>query len=171
MRLADETNRTGLRSFFAQFFDESNPGTFHQPVERAVEHGVAMKVDFSAVRGFYEPVILTGKEPCHAAFVRGVMHLDLSPHLAGGILDLSLRCGKRVADGNKWMRILRHVVMGSRYDDVLVLRHCDPKVDLEDVAMPVSGLRSVDYDLAACDPPAELLKPLQLSSHFGRDLR
>ena len=63
-----------------------------------------MEIDLESVRRFDEPAILPGQEPGHTTVIRRKVRLDLPAHLAGGILDLALRSGERVA--NRDQRVL-----------------------------------------------------------------
>ncbi len=67
MVFADEADGARLRAFVALFLDEDHFRADDQAVEGPVENGVAMKIDFTAVRRFDESTFLASEEFCHTA--------------------------------------------------------------------------------------------------------
>ncbi len=54
------------------------------------------------------------------------------------------------------MLTLGRIAMRFVNNDVIVLGHCDAKLNLEEAAAAVPGLRPSDHDMAARDARAEL---------------
>ena len=52
-------------------------------------------------------------------------------------------------------------------NDVLMLRHRDANIDLEQTALPMSRLRRDDRHVAACDPVVEFFQPFGVLFDFG----
>ena len=111
MMFADFANRARLRAFLPEFLDEANFGTDCQTIERIVENAVAMEIDLAAVGGLDEAIIVTGHEFRHAAMVLRFMRLNLTAHLADGVLDLALSRGEGILDRDPDMLMLWHVAM------------------------------------------------------------
>ena len=62
MAFADEVDGARLRAFVALFLDEDHFRADDQAVEGPVENGVAMKIDFTAVRRFDKSTIIASEE-------------------------------------------------------------------------------------------------------------
>ena len=65
MAFADEVDGARLRAFVALFLDEDHFRADDQAVEGPVENGVAMKIDFTAVRRFDKSTIIASEELSH----------------------------------------------------------------------------------------------------------
>jgi len=148
---ADEADRARLRAFVALFLDEDHFRADDQAVEGPVENGVAMKIDFAAVRRFDESTILASEEFYHTAVFIRHMFFDLTAHVLLSAFDLAYRRVKNFPDRDQRMLALGLVAMRLVDDDLLMLRHCDAKLDLEKIAAPVPGLRPGDDDMTARD--------------------
>ena len=96
MVFADLANRASLRAFLPYLFYEADLGVDRQTIEGIVENAVAMEIDLAAVGGLDEPIIVTGQELRHAAMVLRFMRLDLTAHLADGVLNLALSRAKGI---------------------------------------------------------------------------
>ena len=88
-----------------------NFGTDRQTIESIVENTVAMEIDLAAVGGLDEAIIVTGHEFRHAAMVLRFMRLDLTAHLADGVLDLALSRGEGILDRDPDVLVLGHVAV------------------------------------------------------------
>jgi hypothetical protein len=98
------------------------------------------------------------------------MLLDIATHLARSVLDLTDRLVESLPDRDQRVLALVRVAVRPGDGNFLTLRHCDPKIDLEQSALPAPGLRSDDRDIAARDSRAELIEALHLSVDFGPNL-
>ena len=168
--LADQANDARLRAFVTLFFDEADFRPDDQAVEGPVENSVAMKIDFTAVQRFDESAIFAGEELCHPAMALRHMFLDLTPHLAGDVFDLPYRSVESLPDRDQSVLALGRVTVCFIDDDFFMPGHCDSKIDLEEITLPVSSLRSTDYDFATRYPTAELFQSFHLSGDLGSNL-
>ena len=154
--LADETNSARLSALLARLLDECYLGADLQSVECSVDYGVAVKIDFAPVRRLYEAVISSRKEFCHPAAICLHMFLHLMAHVARDVLNLAHRRIESIPDCDERMLALGRVAMQLVNNDVIVLGHCDAKLNLEEAAAAAPGLRPNDDDVAARDARAEL---------------
>ena len=69
------------------------------------------------------------------------MFLDLIAHITLDAFDLPHRRVESVSDRDQSVLVLGRVAMGPTDDDVFTLGHCDLKIDLEEFAFPMAGLR------------------------------
>ena len=95
------------------------------------------------------------------------MRLDLTAHLADGVLDLALSRGEGILDRDPDVLMLWHVAVSLVDNDVLMIRHRDANIDLEQTARPMSRLRRDDRHVAACDPVVEFFQPFGVLFDFG----
>src|SRR5208282_5892650 len=167
MMFADFVNRARLRAFLPEFLDEADFGTDCQTIESIVENAVAVEIDLAAVGSLDEAIVVTGHEFRHAAMVLRFMRLDLAAHLADGVLDLALSRGECILDRDRDVLMLWRVVMGPRDKNVLMLRHRDADIDLEQTALPMPRLRRNDRHTAARDPVVEFFQPFGVLFDFG----
>jgi len=98
------------------------------------------------------------------------MFFDLTAHVLLSAFDLAYRRVKNLPDRDERMLALGLVAMRLVDDDLLMLRHCDAKLDLEKIAAPVPGLRPGDDDMTARDARAELFEAAHLRRDLGSNL-
>jgi hypothetical protein len=175
MVFADEAHCAGLRAFLSHLLDEPDFGTHRQTVEGVIENTVAVKENLAAISGFDEPVILSGKEFRHTAVIFLFMWFDLTAHFPNGILNLTLRRAECILDRDRNVLMLWRVAVSFGHDDVLMRRHGDADIDLEQIALLMPRLRRNDRHIAARDPVMEFLQvfglPFDLGAYFLRRLR
>src|ERR1019366_4879846 len=167
MVFADLANRASLRAFLPYLFYEADLGVDRQTIEGIVENAVAMEIDLAAVGGLDEAIIVTGHKFRHAAMVLRFMRLDLTPHLADGVLDLALSRGECILDRDRDVLVLRRVAVSLGDNDILGLRHGDADIYLEQTTLPMPRLRRYDRHVAALNPVVEFLQPFGLLFDFG----
>jgi hypothetical protein len=83
------------------------------------------------------------------------MFFPLIAHFAREVLNLAHRV-KSIPDCDQGMLMLGRVAMHGVNNDVIVLGHCDAKLNLEEAAATAPGLQSSDHDAAARNTRAEL---------------
>ncbi|GLQ56581.1 hypothetical protein GCM10010862_38400 [Devosia nitrariae] len=108
---------------------ESNRRADLQPIESAVDDGVAMEVDLLGVIGLDESVVLTRHEARDAPAGFTGMDLHLATHPARGILNLAVCGGEGFSHRDQGVLVFRLVPVGPVDDDVIVARHGDAKVN------------------------------------------
>lgn len=94
-----------------------------------------MKIDLAAIGRFDKSIILAGDQLAHAAAIRRQILFHIAAHAPHGVLDLPLRRGEGVANGNGNMLVLMNIAMRLVDDDVLVLRQSDAQIDLEQATL------------------------------------
>ena len=108
------------------------------------------------------------------AMVFPFMRLYLTAHFADSILNLALGRAECILDRDRDMLVLRRVVVSLGHDDVLVRRHGDADVDLEQTALLMPRPRRDDGHIAARDPIMKFLQmlgvPFDLGANFLRRL-
>src|SRR5271163_259456 len=97
--LAEQLHRARLRSFLAGFLGECHAGAGTQAGKAAVEHAVAMKIDFAAVAGFQETELAGRIEPRHRSDRRAIVLLHQALQPANVILQPPLCALEGVVDG------------------------------------------------------------------------
>jgi hypothetical protein len=175
MVFSDDAHRARLRTLLSHLLDEPDFGTDRQTVEGVIENTIAVEKDLAAIGGFNEPVILSGEEFRHTAMIFLFMWFDLTAHFPNGILNLTLRRAEGILDRNRDVLMLWGVAVSFGHDDVLVRRHGDADIDLEQIALLMPRLRRNDRHIAARDPVMEFLQvfglPFDLGAYFLRRLR
>ena len=91
----------------------------------------------------------------------------MNPHLTDRVLDLALSRVKGILDRNRDVLVLRGVVMRFGDENVLMLRHRDANIDLEQTTLPMPRLWRDDRYVAACDPVVEFFQPFGVLFDFG----
>src|ERR1019366_2240911 len=125
---------TCLWTLLSHLLDEPNFGTDRQMVEGVIENTIAVEKNLAAIGGFNEPVILSGKEFRHTAVIFLFMRLDLTAHFPNGVLDLTLRRAEGVLDRDRDVLMFWRAAVSLGHDDVLMRRHGDADIDLEQIA-------------------------------------
>jgi len=174
MVFADEPHCAGLRTFFSRLLDEPDFGTDCQAVEGVIENTVAVKENLAAIGGFDEPTILSGEEFRHMAVIFPFMRFNFTAHFANGVFNLTLRRPERILDRDRDVLVLWRVAVSLGHDDVLVRRHGDADIDLEQTALLMPRLWRDDGHIAAGDPIMKFLQvlglPFDLGANFLRRL-
>jgi hypothetical protein len=93
----------------------------------------------------------------------------LVAHFARDVLDLPHRGVEGLPNRNQRMLALGRIAVSLGDDDVMTLGHRDSHVDLEELALPMSGLRTGDRHVTARYPIAELFQAFGLLGDFGSD--
>jgi len=96
-----------------------------------------------------------------------LMRLDLTAHLADRVLDLALSRVKGILDRNRDVLVLRGVIMRFGDENVLMLRHRDANIDLEQTTLPMPRLRRDDRNVAARNPVVEFFQPFGVLFNIG----
>jgi hypothetical protein len=174
MVFADEAHRARLRPFFSHLLDEPDCGADCQTVEGIIENSVAVKKDLAAVGRFDEPTILSSEEFRHVTVIFPFMRLYLTAHFANGVLNLTLRCAECIFDRDREVLVLWRVAVSLGHDDVLMRRHGDADIDLEQTALLMPRLWRDDGHIATRDPVVKFLQvlgvPFDLGANFLRRL-
>jgi len=77
------------------------------------------------------------------------MRLDLTAHLANGILNLALSRAKGMLDRNRDVLVLGCIAMRFGDENVFMHRHRNTNIDLEQIALPMPRLRRDNRYVAA----------------------
>lgn len=95
------------------------------------------------------------------------MRLDLTAHLANGILNLALSRAKGMLDRNRDVLVLGCIAMRFGDENVFMLRHRNTKIDLEQIALPMPRLRRDNRYVAARDSAVEFFQLSGVLFDFG----
>jgi len=133
---------------------------------RIVEHTVAVEVHFTAVGGFDKSIPLAGNKFRHMAMVFRFMRLDLAAHFARVILDLALCRCECILDRDHDVLVFGRIAVSLADKDILLLRHRDANIDLEQIAVTALHRRCDDRHVTAGDPVMEFFQPLGLFFNF-----
>jgi len=168
LALANHAHSSRLRAFVAFFLDKTNFRTDGQLVEISIDDGVTVKVDLTTVRSFDEAAVFAGRELRNSTVAFPDVLLYLSAHMALHILDLTHRRVESLPDrelalGGIAARLVNYYVMMSG--------RRDSKINLEEIAMPMAGLRSRHHHMAARCPIAEPFEAFDLRLDFGSQFR
>ena len=93
---------------------------------------------------------------CHPAAVCLHMFFNLIAHLGREVLNLAHRRVEGVPDCDERMLMLGRIAMRCVNNDVIVLGHCDAKLNLQEAAAAAPGFWPSNHDAAARNARAEL---------------
>ena len=141
----------------------SNPGPDVRPSSSTL---LRWKYTFTAVGGFDKSIPLAGNKFRHIAMVFRFMQLDLAAHFARGIRDLALCHSECILDRDHDVLVFGRIAVSLADEDILMLRHRDANIDLEQIAVPALHRRCDDRHVTAGDPVMEFFQSLGLFFNF-----
>ena len=150
----------------ADFVDASSIQSWARRSSESSSTLLRWEVHFTAVGGFDKSIPLAGNKFRHMAMVFRIMQLDLAAHFARGILDLALCHSECFLDRDHDVLVFGRIAVSLADEDILLLRHRDANIDLEQIAVTALHRRCDDRHVTAGDPVMEFFQPLGLFFNF-----